>query len=132
MRRAARNSALRLTEEKGSIVNRKSLFLASCLGLAAVFAMFAPGTAAAIGNCYCYTGNQTGQNWGMGSSCTAANSDLRAHLLAEANDWCTPDPVCSFAVQYTTTCWQPTPTTWQADGFATFGCRICEEGPFIP
>lgn len=108
-------------------MNRKSLFLVSCLGVVALFALVTPSSAL-IGNCYCYTGEQTGQNWGMGATCTDANNDLRAHLLAEARAWCTPDPVCSFVVNYTTSCWQPTPTTWQADGFGTFGCKICDGG----
>lgn len=66
----------------------------------------------------------------MGASCADANNDLRAHLAVEANEICAPDLYCSLNVRYTTTCWQPTPTTWQADGFATFGCRIC--GDYYP
>lgn len=112
-------------------MNRK-LFSFACLTFA--FLLIALSPAAALppgGSCYCDTGYVTGMNWGMGSTCSAANTDLRNHLLAEASGICEWQAVCSFQVQYTNYCSMPVWDVFQSDGYATFGCRACP-GTQIP
>lgn len=77
-------------------------------------------------------GGGAASHWGMGTSCTAAQSDLTAQTRAAANSYCLSYvddyPSCSLTVVVTAACfWNG--STYQVDGYANFKCRIWTGGP---
>ena len=85
-----------------------------------------------IGSYTTSPGGGAASHWGMGSSCTAAQTDLTNQTRSAANAVCFDIDdygVCSFSVVVTAACWSPSYGTYQVDGYANFKCRIWTGGP---
>ena len=81
--------------------------------------------------CICETTNDysTGLNWGFGTSCTVAYSDLASRVDAEARGFCGATSTCLGAIHYTTACaWNG--THYQSNGYRDYSCKTC--GPIQP
>jgi hypothetical protein len=77
--------------------------------------------------CYCETTNDysTAQNWGFGSSCSAAQSDLASKVNAEAVGTCgTLFQTCLGPIHYTNSCWF-NGSQYQSDGYRDYSCKTC-------
>ncbi len=77
-------------------------------------------------------GGGAASHWGMGTSCTAAQTDLSNQARAVANAFCygvDDYGVCSFAVVVTGACWSPSYGQYQVDGYANYKCRVWTGGP---
>ena len=77
-------------------------------------------------------GGGAASHWGMGSSCTTAQSDLTAQTRAAANEYCLYNVddygSCSLSVVVTAACfWNG--SMYQVDGYANFKCRYWTGGP---
>lgn len=101
-------------------------------------ALFAPQPIS-LASCTTCAGNYTtssgggaASHWGMGTSCTAAQTDLTNQTRAAASSFCfgvDDYGVCSFSVVVTTACWSPSYGQYQVDGYANFKCRVWSGGP---
>jgi hypothetical protein len=100
--------------------------------------LFTPAPELKIGGCRtrCVDSYTTSVNggpsaWGMGSTCSAAQTDLDAHLLAQADAHCLDlgyDGACSVTTVITGLCyWQPSINGYQTSGYADHSClsTIC-------
>ncbi len=104
----------------------------------ALAALFNPAPVSQA-TCIACTGNYTtspgggaASHWGMGTSCTAAQTDLNNQTRAAANSVCYSIDdygVCSFSVVVTGACWSPSYGTYQVDGYANFKCRVWTYAP---
>ena len=91
-----------------------------------------PQPAAAICICETYNDTSTAINWGKGSDCTAAHSQLVSLLNQEAFATCGGiTATCLGEIVYTSNpqCfWNG--MMWQEDGYRNFSCKVC--GPITP
>lgn len=77
---------------------------------------------------YTTSSNGLASDWGMGSSCVAADADLDAHLWANADSICQSMGhigACSLVKVVTEPCYFNTGINmYQTDGYANFKCTI--------
>lgn len=84
------------------------------------------------GNYTTSPGGGAASHWGMGSSCSTAQSDLTTQTRAAATSFCLSNiddyPSCSLTVVVTAACyWNG--SMYQVDGYANFKCRYWVGGP---
>lgn len=82
-----------------------------------------------LGNYSSSPGGGQPSDWGMGSSCVAAEADFDAHLWATANDLCYSmghvDGACSVTKVTTTACYFNTDINmYQVDGYSLYKCSV--------
>jgi hypothetical protein len=78
--------------------------------------------------CYCetYSGLNTDINWGTGSTCSAAHTNLLAQNLQEAAaDYCgTATKTCMGTLHIVTPCHFQN-GSYMEDGWQEFACKVC-------
>jgi hypothetical protein len=119
-------------------VNKKILLSAGALlvaGLAVAIGFSTPEPACAI--CLCPDGPpnyQTPQDWGIGTDCSSAQSDLLSQTWAVAHADCSPHMPCNTSL-VVEACHDPSetgvPGQYVADGYLKYSCRD-ECGPPTP
>ncbi len=101
--------------------------LLASIGFTLLVGLAATRPAAALCTCETYDDFTTSQSWGMGSTCSAADADLYAHVSPEAVANCGgAAKVCSGGLVFTTHCWDPPGSVqFQSDGYLQYSCKVC-------
>lgn len=101
------------------------------LALALMSGLSSPKPAWAL--CYCdpyEPYSYTPQNWGKGTSCSAAHSDLLARTAADARADCGATNTCLGNLIITGPCTDIGGGMYREDGYREYKCKVC--GPIGP
>jgi hypothetical protein len=95
------------------------------LGFAVAGSFATPRAAEAV--CYCAWEEElsTPNNWGKGTSCTAAHNDLLARTAVDARAGCGGATPCLGPLNITTACHFLGGGMYEEDGYRDYACRAC-------